>query len=556
MGFKKAIIKAVSLIVILLSVTVVIGACRNRQLRETAGQAKIPPETSGQTSTPSALSNQTDKSLASAKPDTPKSGILIGIEYAMPGMAKDFAALGVPAVKYYPDGFSWGKTQVSKDAPGDFSPIDRYISEYQDAGYKELVIALKSASVWASKNILNNYSPKSGYMVEYEDWIGKIVERYDMDGTDDMPGLKAPVRYYEIGTEFSSYEPEPAVDYIDMLGHAYKAAHAASDKVVIMNAAFLATTAFKNHPKPEQYAAAFNAVDKRIMKHSLSDIRKILDRPDIFDAVDFHALGDQYEIEDTVNWLNYEMKLRGYTKRIVIGDTAISPLIGWGAATIDKGSQMGIIVPPAEEKDRSRLAKYFQSLVDGDMSAVEWTQSFAASDMVEKVVISAEQGVALINTAFMEELYLFKLKSFKASAGASAWGGMALTKIDAPDPERTIVKLHPLFYALKQLVQHINGYSSIERVALSDNRIRLYRIVKNNKTSWIAWLDPGKLVLWNDVVPQKLLSFKADNTNIAVESMISKPGQTIPVQYTAKTKKGVAEIIITPTPVFIFDFTQ
>ena len=53
-----------------------------------------------------------------------------------------------------------------------------------------------------------------------------------------MPSLKYPVKYYEIGTEFSSYEPETAEEYLEMLGDAYKAAHSASDTAIVLHAAF------------------------------------------------------------------------------------------------------------------------------------------------------------------------------------------------------------------------------------------------------------------------------------------------------------------------------
>ena len=41
-----------------------------------------------------------------------------------------------------------------------------------------------------------------------------VVERYDMDEYNDMPGLKYPVKYYEIGDEFSTYEPESVSDTV------------------------------------------------------------------------------------------------------------------------------------------------------------------------------------------------------------------------------------------------------------------------------------------------------------------------------------------------------
>lgn len=38
-------------------------------------------------------------------------------------------------------------------------------------------------------------------MKKYKKWLRKIVERYDDDGVNDMPGLKYPIRHYIIGNE-------------------------------------------------------------------------------------------------------------------------------------------------------------------------------------------------------------------------------------------------------------------------------------------------------------------------------------------------------------------
>ena len=35
----------------------------------------------------------------------------------------------------------------------------------------------------------------------YALWLGAVVERYDGDGIDDMPGLQYPIRHWEIGNE-------------------------------------------------------------------------------------------------------------------------------------------------------------------------------------------------------------------------------------------------------------------------------------------------------------------------------------------------------------------
>ncbi|MCD1294499.1 hypothetical protein CUJ83_05730 [Methanocella sp. CWC-04] len=533
MIFKDSKITAILLIVIILAGFVTAGGCLMAEQEKTL--TGMPPE---QNDIISKVYN---------------GSIIIGIEYAMPGMAETFSELGVDAVKYYPDEISWERMQETRYSPIDFRRMDRFVREYQDAGFKDLVITLKTEGSWAIKDPIRNYSPKPENLDDYEKWVRAIVERYDKDGTDDMPGLKEPVMLYEIGSQFSDLEPEPAYDYIIMLERAYRAAHNASDDVIVTHAAFIVTTAFKDDPGPGDYEASFDSVDKRIMSHSLSDIRKVLDRPDIFDAVNFHAVGDPYEIEKTVKWLDYEMDQRGYKKPVIIGDTAATPFIAWGPATVwDKEpSRMGILIPPATEEDRYRLSKFFQRLIEGDKDTRNWTQSFVASDMVKKVIVASEQDVMLIDTALMEDLTLFKSELYRGASGISPWGGMALTNISTSDQERTIIELRPLFYALKQLNKNIGDYTSVERVPTSDDSIRLYKYNKDNRTVWVAWYEPGKLLLPGDEVAPQQLQVVTNATSIVVERSIVRKGQVWPDMDIVKPENGIAVIDIDTEPAYI-----
>ncbi len=506
---------------------------------------KAPPHT-GTSSTPSTSTTSMVGSHGGA--------IIVGVEYAQPGMAAAFAQLGVSGVKYLPASFTWDRMQSSNGNAINFAPMDAFVKEYQDAGFAQLVIGLKSQSRWASVDLNTNPTPKTEYQGAFQKWVSSIVERYDKDGVDDMPGLRFPVRYYEVGVEFSTYEPEPVGDYVNMLSLAYRAAHGAYANVMALNSAFLVTTVFDSDPTPDQYAASFAAVDHRIMYHSLADILKVLDRPDIFDAVDFHALGGAHEIYSTVNWLNYEMVQRGYTKPIVIGDTAPSPVASWGPATVCNlsPSQMAIMIQPAREADRCRLAAFFKQLMAGNQADLAWTEAFVASDMVQKVVTAAERNVTLINTSFMEDLPLLTSPLLQAGAGLSAWGGMAKTSINTFTQMRTVQGLRPSFYALKQLVTHVGNYTSVSRIPTNDSSVFVYRFVKDGKPLWIAWYEPTGLVLPGDFVPSKTVQFPVDASGMEVELMVSELGQTQPRVSTGAMVGRILTLTLVQTPVFVY----
>jgi hypothetical protein len=497
-------------------------------------------------------------SAASAQPA--KRPIFIGVEYAYPGGGETFARLGVPAVKLYPDSITWGDMQPIAGGPIDFSKMDRFVSEYQKAGFTDLVLVLKSTSRWASKNVLLNLTPWPQFLDAYENWVREVVKRYSGDGKNDMPGLKHPVRLFEVGSEFSTFEPEAAEEYIPMLQRAYRGAHSASNKVVVLHAAFLTPTVFRSHPKPEKYAPEFARVEERVKMHGLDGMRKVLDAHKHFDMVNFHALSDPIEIEDTVAWLRYEMRQRKFDKPIMISDTMPNPLIGWGPATrmppptVFEGPNykaVGIMIHPATEDDRPALNDYFNRLINGDKAATDWNHAFAAADMIKKVAIAADQGVVLINTAFMEDLAPFKTRAFQAGAGTSAWAGMVETEMNVLTQERRIKSLRPAFYAIQQMQRNIKAYQTVERVKTYNAKIRMYKFAKGDFAAWVAWYDPGKLFLPNTKLPSLKFKFEVSAETLTVEKMIDKPGQTKAETTSVAVKDGKAELTLTPWPVFV-----
>ncbi len=483
------------------------------------------------------------------------SPILIGAEYVLidrdlrvRAQARELALTGISAAKHYPEHAEWGEMQPRQYDPVDFRRLDNFIREFQSAGFGELVLCLRSHSPWASKQYRKLGSPrpdpKPGHLAAYGRWIADVVERYDADGREDMPGLRRPVRYLEIGSEFSSYEPEPVADYLVMLERAYRAAHAASTNIVVMPAAFLTTTAFNNDPAPANYEAAFAAVSKRILAHGLDDMRRVLDRPDCFDALNIHSIGEPDEIPRFTRWLRWETARRHYSRPVIISDTAASPFIAWGPATEAQGraDSLGLIVPPATEADRPRLAGYFRRLLTNDPPTLRWAQGFCAEDLAKKCVHAAAADVALINTAFIEDLVWLKLPVFKAGTGNSAWSGF----LDLDRRER-----RPGFYALQQTVRWLRDYDSIRALPLPGKNLRVFEIKRRDASSWIAWLEPAKLLLPGDPVPTAPLELPVAAPRWNVEKLINRHGQTRPDTSLIPATDRVLRLELTPTPVLI-----
>ena len=77
----------------------------------------------------------------------------------------------------------------------------------------------------------------------YASWLSMAVERYDGDGLDDMPGLKYPVRHWEIGNEPDMQSPSHTLfqgnseAYLNLLRLSYSTVKAADPNAVVLIAA-------------------------------------------------------------------------------------------------------------------------------------------------------------------------------------------------------------------------------------------------------------------------------------------------------------------------------
>jgi hypothetical protein len=497
-------------------------------------------------------------------PVWPGKGLSIGIEYCLldqPAItanhARIFGDLGVPGAKNYPEALDWDSMQKGPNAPIDFTKMDGFIREYQKNGMTNLTLCLKPHNRWASVHVGNllkknlggtNASPKPQYMSHYQNWVYQVVERYDGDGQQDMPGLRFPVNDIEIGSELSTYQPEPVAVYIKTLEAAYQAAHRASNHVRVTHAAFLTTPVdLSRAQNPSQYEQVFATTKVHDKTHGLASMRQILDRPDIFDVVDIHPLGDPYEIESIVRWLNYEMSRRGYKKDIISGDTMNTSYIAWGPATECKGKQVGILIPPATEEERCRIAEYFKKLVNGDASTLAWTRGFVAADHVQRTVIAAEQGLKIINLSFVTDLPFLTSRLLKAGAGISAWGGMIKS-----NAQGAMLEKYPNFYAIQQMGRYINGYDSVERMGLGDERARVYVFTKQGRRFWVAWMNPMGVYLPSDSSKQIQVALHTGTDSVVVEPVVTQMGQSRPQQTRLQTSGGTVNLTLSFTPIYVF----
>jgi hypothetical protein len=259
-------------------------------------------------------------------------------------------------------------------------------------------------------------------------------------------------------------------------------------------------------------------------------------------VLNVHNLGWPYEIEQIADWLKYETSQRGYSKPIIISDTAPTSFAGLGPATVTEGKNLAVMLPPATEADRSRLAQYFKKLISNDTGYINWLRNFLAGDVVQRVVVAAEQRIGLIDTAFTGDLPGATSAIFQAGAGNSGWGGM----VDYQGVQ--VTGKRPAYYSLQQLQENIRGYESIVRVK-TDEDIRLYRVTKQGEEFFIVWYGYEKLYLPEDQLPIKNVEIDVGASKVTIEKMKTSPDI---LRNSVDIVNGILSLTITPEPLYIF----
>jgi hypothetical protein len=119
----------------------------------------------------------------------------IGAELAVD--AARAAAVGARLVRGHTGNFPRVSLLDLDRRPGLLEQMDSWVRAAQAAGLEPVAMV----SPWPANQTANHtpqYLPEPG---RFADYVRRLVERYDHDGIEDMPGLVAPVRYWEVDNE-------------------------------------------------------------------------------------------------------------------------------------------------------------------------------------------------------------------------------------------------------------------------------------------------------------------------------------------------------------------
>ncbi|MCL5962610.1 MAG: hypothetical protein M1358_25415 [Chloroflexi bacterium] len=491
------------------------------------------PSASERTATPVVASSQPPTTAESRAGD-----FALGIEYASAGLAGTYATLGIQWVKLWPGQARWGEVEPK---PGQFrwDKLDGIVREYQSAGFPRVELLLTSDGHKGKPSDPN-------FVTAYAEYARWVVERYDGDGLDDMPGLLYPVHHFGVEREFTAYWPFSGQDYLNLLKAVYPVIKQADPQAQVLLVAILVMDVFDTHPTPEQAMGLLrdSRNDPRGMRKSGAEILALLDQPTYFDIVDFHSLGDYTEIPLTVAWLRAEMASRGYEKPIWIGDaTSMSPLIAFGNETCQKGPGSGRALYPATEETRCQAAELIEaarqkSNPDHEL-AMAWIKAESAKGLVKKAVVSAGEGLAGINIGNLDDWPIpwIGTGQFQGMVDTSLGGGSRAPR--------------PAYYSLQMVVEKLRGFQGVERLSGLGGGVWAYRFTVGDRAVYVAWHEPSRISWPGEIEPLQTVALAWDMSQAVLTPIVTEPGQTAPASQTVATDGQELHLDLTSVPVFV-----
>jgi hypothetical protein len=501
----------------------------------------------------------------------------ISVEYAILGVANTYTAAGVRYAKLQDVFTIWGNVEPE---PGryEWGPLDAVVLEYQKAGFTGLQMDLSALSPWASsvQPSLGNQGdpfPKGDYLDQYGAFVAAVVERYDHDGVNDMPGLLYPIHDYGIEREFSGFWPGTAAEYIRLLRIAYPAIKSADPEARVLLAALLMTDIFDGKPTPADIQQRLTR-NADYMRKSVPDIRAILAACDAYDQVDFHSLGNYTEIPLTITWIRQELQSNGCgNKSIWIGDAfPMSGLVGYG------GLVPPIAIAPVTLDTRQAVETVLQAVADPSekdhVIDQAWLYAETATGLTRKIIVSAAAGVSGINIGNMEDWKTGVPGVDKAAVpllGASMFMGLTDTTVTNQKPGGTLPytgkdwskarqagDLRPAWYALALVTNKIGGFTSVQQLdsaSLSGqdkgSGIWTYRFETSTGPVWVLWYDDGALHLPGETRPAVTISMAFESASTLLTTTPTEIGQTGLEIKTLSTIGGKLTFDLGATPVFI-----
>ena len=433
----------------------------------------------------------------------------IGIDpHSWNGITKDFSYLSnfsKIGINFYGlENFGWHGIQPDERGSYEWEEFDPQVKAIEDIG-GEILFKIWSGSTWAStifpvRGVKGNRalpsSPiKEEYIEDFKKFVKAVVERYDGDGIDDMPGLKKPHLFYQFEGEPDSFFPEcdcmkkkvsahwcgTPKEYNYLVKMFHDAVKEANQNAVILSPSPMFNDIFNRNFDEAEFNQIVNNKSHTDSYKRYIFIKTLFSEPDNFDVV---AIQGNKNYEGILPWVRW-VKEQVPNKDIWIADAAAGYIYSKHMYSHEKYENEDMI----EEALRSGDKEIVKKLGFKDYNELLWwALAEQSKNVFKKIVIAADAGVK----------HIFLQWPFESEDPIKGWVNVGLLEDDFPKSGYPFGTPRPVFYSTRQFMEKIGNFDSV--VDLNPlpkgvdpiNWTWIIKFTEDNKDVFIAWSDDGE----------------------------------------------------------------
>ena len=384
-----------------------------------------------------------------------------------------------------------------------------------------------------------DYLPKPEHADDFRDYVRNLVERYDGDGRDDMPGLLFPVLHYQVGNEYYNelFWAGSSEDYGRLLREfARSAREACSDVQVILSGTCFRTVPGFYDLEPDPRSQVY--INQR-MPHIPQGMREFVNRSETFSR-ETAAMVDDYDILDA-RWPNYGIVAESRDMLRECG-TPDRPI--WSAEIYSGYPLPEQLTLPnwtlQAQPAPSRSLEYLRVLKNKDHADFDevngWYRGLQAAQVVKLSMVGLDAG--------SEKLMMGWAVDIQSPLAVSTLSHHGLYSL-------TFERCWPAAYTYALTIRQLEGLTSIDRLPMPEN-IYVYRCeVKGGKEVLVAFCDDhiGQNHDEPTATMQAVIPFDADQARAV--RIITEIGETEPEVVEGPVENNRLRIRLSEYPVFI-----
>jgi hypothetical protein len=297
-----------------------------------------------------------------------------------PDNFQDMADMGIFWQRPHPGPFIWDRIETSSGV-FNWGSCDEEVKNSQKYGVN-IIATIWPFADWDQSSChskvsnsgslifdeLGEYRQKPCDMESYQNFITSLVERYDGDGVDDMPGLVVPIKYWEVSNEPSMQEGwlvffvGSAEDYFDILNATYQSIKNADNDAKVVKGGMAGVM----DDNTEFWGTIFDLGGSNYF--DIGNIHSINSDSEAINGPEYKAFLDQYSIDKPFWITEVELGTMNQEKDSYIetdmADSLITNFVMAFASGAEKIFHPGLMKPSGSKPGKESTYYALKTIVD------------------------------------------------------------------------------------------------------------------------------------------------------------------------------------------------